>query len=222
MVKRFIGLMLFLLGCGCGTKQIEYHPDLDLTPYERVGVVSFSLKNVKGSIGRLAKQYFIEKISKTQGEIEILALGDLDTVLEAGNQQALDAATIKAIGEHFKVPAMLVGTISASNFMEIAKIDDGNGGGHIAELKIVFTAKLFSTETGEKLWQRSSSRDKKFGMGGLASIGIEDGMPYFVKRNAERFYGEFIRDLVGGVTSKAIIVGGVTSDFRPTFRVLPL
>jgi hypothetical protein len=205
MVKRFIGFVLCLLVCGCGTKEIEYHPNLDLTPYERVGVVSFLLKNVKGSIGKLATQYFIESISKTQGEIEILALGDLDTVLEAVNRQALDAATIKAIGEQFKVPAVLVGTISASNFMEIAEIDDGSGGGHIAELKVVCTAKLFSTETGEKLWQRSSSRDRTFGRGGTASIGIKDGMPYFVEKNAERLYGELIRDLVGGVTSKVII-----------------
>ena len=201
MVKRFIGFMLCLLVCGCGTKEIEYRPNLDLTPYKRVGVVSFTLKNVKGSIGTLATQYFIESISRTQGKIEILALGDLDIVLEAVNRQALDAATIKAIGEQFKVPAVLLGTISASNFMEIAEIDDGSGG-HIAALKVVCTAKLFSTETGERLWQRLSSRDRTFGRGGMASIGIEDGMPYFVKKNAERLYGELIRDLVGGVTSK--------------------
>ena len=191
-----------VLVCGCGTKEIEYRPNLDLTPYERVGVISFTLKNVKGSIGKLATQYFIESISKTQGEIEILALGDLDTVLEAVNRQALDAATIKAVGEQFRVPAVLVGTISASNFMEIAEIDDDSGGGHIAELKIVCTAKLFSTETGERLWQRLSSRDRTFGRGGTASIGIEDGLPYFVEKNAERLYGELIRNLVGGVTSK--------------------
>ena len=202
MVKRFIGFVLCLLVCGCGTKEIEYRPNLDLTPYERVGVISFTLKNVKGSIGKLATQYFIESISKTQGEIEILALGDLDTVLEAVNRQALDAATIKAVGEQFRVPAVLVGTISASNFMEIAEIDDDSGGGHIAELKIVCTAKLFSTETGERLWQRLSSRDRTFGRGGTASIGIEDGLPYFVEKNAERLYGELIRNLVGGVTSK--------------------
>ena len=212
MAKQFVGLVLCLFVCGCGAKGIGLRPKLDLTQYERVGVVSFALENVKGSIGKLSTQYFIEEISNAQTEIQILTLGDLNTVLDAVNQEALDATTIKAIGEHFKVPAIFVGTVSAANLREIAEIYGGSGGGHIAELKVIFTAKLFSTETGERLWQGSKSWHRTFGIGGTASIGIEDGMPYFVERNAERFYGEFVSKQI-----RRLIV-----DFRSTFRVLPL
>lgn len=212
MAKQFIGFVLCLLVCGCGTKGIGFRPKLDLTQYEQVGVVSFTLENVKGSIGKLATQYFREEISNAQSKVQILDLGDLDIVLDAVNQEVLDAATIKAIGAYFKVSAIFVGTISASNLREISSIYGSNGGGHIAECKVVFTTKLFSTKTGDRLWWQSKSWHRTFGMGGTSSIGIEDGMPYFIERYAEKFYGEFVSRQIHRLTA----------DFRSTFRILPL
>ena len=212
MVKRLIGVVLCLLICGCGAKGIGIRPKLDLAQYERVGIVSFTLEHVKGSIGKLATQYFIEEISNSQDKIQILELGDLDTVLEIVNQQALNVTTIKAIGEHYKVSAIFVGTVSAANLREISAIYGGSGGGHIAELKVTFTAKLFSTKTGKRLWRESKSWHRTFGIGGTSSIGMEEGMPYFVDRYAERFYGEFVSRQIHRLTA----------DFRSTFRILPL
>ena len=212
MAKRFIGFVLCLLVCGCGTKGIGFRPKLDLTQYEQVGAVSFTLENVKGSIGKLATQYFIEEISNAQSKVQILELGDLDTVLKTVNQETFDATTIKAIGEHFKVPAIFLGAVSAANLREISSIYGSNGGGHIAELKVTFTAKLFSTKTGNRLWRESKSWYRTFGLGGTSSIGIEDGMPYFIERYAEKFYGEFVSRQIHRLTA----------DFRSTFRVLPL
>lgn len=190
MPKLFLYLMLSLSFWGCRT--ITY-PKSYIVRYPQMGIVSFTLENVQGSISALATHYFIQEISNVQKGIQLRELGDLESVLKAINRETLDLDALKAIGEHFGVFAIFIGSVTASDFKPISYIYAYPG--LTAKLKISISARLLSTETGETLWRKSVNAPKTFGRNGMPMI-EQTNVPYFVERDADKRYGEFVRKLI--------------------------
>src|SRR5207248_4639458 len=70
-------LFLALLVPGCGGRNVLLPPRLDLRPYAKLGLVTFSVENARGSLQRYATEQFAEQVLAAQPGIELLELGSV-------------------------------------------------------------------------------------------------------------------------------------------------
>src|SRR2546426_9444844 len=82
-------LLLILLAAGCGGNKVLVPPRLDLRPYGKLGLVTFTVENAKGSLHQFATERFAEEMLAAQPGIEVLELGPLDSDLDAARAQQL-------------------------------------------------------------------------------------------------------------------------------------
>src|SRR5207253_8265366 len=70
------GLLVLLVvsGCGGGRRSVLVPPRLDLQPYGRLGLVTFTVENAKGSLHEFATARFSEDMLSAQPGIEVLEL----------------------------------------------------------------------------------------------------------------------------------------------------
>ena len=207
MSRKTMGIFLIVfLFFGCGPIVI-IPPEINLIPFERVGMISFSLEDAEGRLGEIATQRFLQDITFHQRGAQIIELGNLDLVLAKIDKPTMDQEAALAIGEHFDVTSFFYGNISVSDVKP--KVDIG---GLMKSMRVqaVFsmsaTARFISTETGATLWTDSvQSKDS------LAYLSMEQGqLPYFDVRDQEETYRELIERLIYTLTR----------DFRPTKRRL--
>src|SRR5437867_8299048 len=85
-------LFLALLVPGCGGRNVLLPPRLDLRPYAKLGLVTFSVENARGSLQRYATEQFAEQVLAAQPGIELLELGSVDTLLQRMGEQDLGPA----------------------------------------------------------------------------------------------------------------------------------
>jgi len=202
MVKRILPLLVLFTFINCGPT-IIVPPEIDLIPYERVGLISFSIENAEGQLGEMATQRFLQEITRHQRGAQVIELGSLDEVLGEINHSTIDQEAISAIGEHFGVTLFFYGEIKVSDVKP--QIDIAGLIQHMrvqATFDISMTARLFSTETGATLWTDSAVRK-----GVLAYMHMgQDMIPYFDLREQEESYRRLTEHLVYDLTR----------DFRPS------
>src|SRR5260370_34639038 len=77
MVLRSSALMLALCAAACGPNRIRIlvPPRLDLKTYGRLGLVTFTVENAKGSLPQLVTDRFDDDALTAQPGIEIFELG---------------------------------------------------------------------------------------------------------------------------------------------------
>jgi hypothetical protein len=204
MIKKFLGLLILFTFISC-RPLVLVPPEIDLLPYERVGLISFSIENARGPLDQMATQRFLQEITHFQRGVQIIELGSLEDVLVEINQASLNQEAVKAIGEHFGVTSFFHGKINVSDVKP--QIDVAGLIRHLrvrATFDISMTARLFSTETGATLWTDSAVR-----RGVLAYMGMgRERIPYFDIRDQEETYRRITEHLVYDLTR----------DFRPTKR----
>ncbi|MDH4218332.1 MAG: hypothetical protein OEY18_05760 [Candidatus Aminicenantes bacterium] len=206
MFKQSLLILIVFTCLSCGPT-ILVPPEIDLIPYERVGLISFSLEDAKGELDKLATQRFLQEITYHQREVRIIELGTLDEVLEKVNKTTLDQETATAIGEHFGVTSFFYGEINVSDVKPQIDISALIRSMRIrASFSISMTARFLSTETGATLWTDSVYRKESIA---YMSMG-KDQIPYFDVRDQEEAYRELIERLIHELTR----------DFRPTKRRL--
>lgn len=204
MIKKILWLLILFTFISC-SPVVLVPPEIDLLPYERVGLISFSIENAKGELDAMATQRFLQEITHFQRGVQIIELGPLEDVLGKINQASLDQEAVKAIGEHFGVTSFFHGKINVSDVKP--QIDIAGLIRHLrvrATFDISMTARLFSTETGATLWTDSADRR---GVLAYMSMGPER-IPYFDIRDQEEAYRRITEHLVYDLTR----------DFRPTKR----
>ena len=201
MFKKSLSILVFFIFIACGTV-IMIPPEIDLSPQERIGLISFSIENAKGNLDEMATQRFLQVITSYQS-VQVIELGSLDEVLGKIKKRTLGPDTVKAIGEHFDVNSFFYGKINVSDVKPMIDI-----GALIRRLQvrasfnISMTARLFSTETGATLWTNSADTE-----GTLAYMSMgEDRVPYFDVRDEEDTYKRLTEHLVWDLTR----------EFRPT------
>jgi len=204
--KALLVLIIMFLFFGCGPV-VLIPPEIDLIPFERVGLISFSLENAAGRIDEIATQRFLQEITFYQRGAQIIELGTLDDVLAKINKSAIDQEAASAIGEQFGVTSFFYGNVSVSDVKPQIDISMLIKSMRVqAVFSISATARFLSTETGATLWTDSVQRSDS-----LAYLSMEQGqIPYFDVRDQETTYRELIERLIHALTR----------DFRPTKRRL--
>lgn len=196
-------LVLSAAACGGGTPlhNVLLPPQMDLTQYGHVGLVTFTTENAKGKLAALATGKFEEYVLGAQHGIEVLELGAPEPLLQRVGAMDLGPAAAQALAtDSNPVPAVFFGHLKVSNVKPSGGL---LGITHLeGTVTVEMTVALLSTKTGGTLWRSSSTRSEK--VGGVSIVG---GVPYFSAEDPNDAYGHLINALVYDVTY----------DFRSTW-----
>jgi hypothetical protein len=180
---------------GCSSKYVWVAPRLDLQPHSPVGLVTFTIENAQGALHTVATQRFAEAAFAGQEGIEILELGDAESVLAAVGEPELGPRAAQRIGAEYEVPAVFVGHLVVSDVTPRGVLPPF-GGPHVeATVSVELTVRLLSTRTGGTLWSRSAKATERVG-----EVGLVGGRPYFGAEDPDEAYGRLVEHLVAVVT----------------------
>jgi hypothetical protein len=202
MLKKSLLIFILFMIIACGPK-VLIPPEIDLLPYENIGIISFSVENAEGQLDEMATQRFLQEITRSQRGVQVIELGPLDEVLGKINKTNLDHEAMRAIGEYFGVASFFHGKIKISDVkpdVDIAALIKSLS--VRASFNISMTARLFSTETGATLWTDSVLRKES-----LANMSMgQNKIPYFDVKDQDETHKRLIE----------YMVYELTRDFRPT------
>ena len=199
-------LVFALLGLGCGSNKVLVPPQLDLHPYGRLAIVTFTVENAKGSLHQLATERFAEAVLAAQPGIEILELGPQDTLLRRVGEPTLGVAAAQELGRQRHVAAVFAGHLKITNPQPSGGIA-GLATPHLeATVRADLSVRLLSTESGGTVWRSSAWATRKVGQ-----VQIVNGQVDFMARDPAKEYGPMVDRLVELVTE----------DLRSTWEKAP-
>src|SRR2546429_7294442 len=108
-------LLLVATGCGGGRRSVLVPPRLDLQPYGRLGLVTFTVENAKGSLHEFATERFAEDMLAAQPGTEVLGLGTQDSLLQRVGEKELGIAAAQELGKQREVGAVFAGHLKVTN-----------------------------------------------------------------------------------------------------------
>jgi len=188
-------LLLALVVCGCSSHRVLVPPRLDLRQYGRIGLITFSAENAKGSLPQYATDRFSEEILAAQPGIEVLELGSADTLLARVGEKEPGIATVQELGKQRDVGVVFAGRLKVSN-------PNASGGlaglltPHLeATVRVDLTVRLLSAKSGATLWRSSAWATEKVGQ-----VALVDGQVEFSARDPKGAYGRLVNRLIGLVT----------------------
>lgn len=184
-----------LLLAGCGGHKVLVPPRLDLRPYAKLGLVTFTVENAKGSLHRYATERFAEQVLAAQPGIEVLELGTVDTLLQRVGEKEVGIAAAQAVGRQRNVGAVFAGHL---------KVTNPRASGGIAELvtphleatvRVDLTVRLLSTQSGGTVWRSSAWATERVGQ-----VSLVGGQLDFAAKDPKEAYGRMVGRLVSLVT----------------------
>jgi hypothetical protein len=174
-------------------------PVLDVTPYGRVGLVTFTAENAKGDLNTVATEYFAEEVLAAQ-QIELMELGPVEELLVQLGMDRLDMDAFHAIGEAYDVPAVFVGDLDVSNVQPRASLAALR---FEATVTVQAAVRLVSTESGGSIWRESARVTDRVG-----HLSLTGGIPDFSAEDPREAYGPVVE----------VLAHELTWDLRPTWR----
>ena len=185
----------------CSSKYAAVPARLDLVPYGRIAIVTFSSEQPNRAMSSLATQRFAEALLSSQQGVELLELQVSDSSLKGLNPDADAAAIAKLLGKDKDVPAVFLGSLKVSGVKPKGHI--GLSGMNVrAAVSAELTVRLLSTRTGGTVWRSSSAAN-----GTVGRLALNDKLPSIAMRDKEEAYSEVVGQLVTDVTR----------DLRPTW-----
>lgn len=185
----------------CSSKYAAVPARLDLAPYGRIAIVTFSAQQPNEAMSSLATQRFAEALLSSQQGVELLELQVSDSSLKGLNPDADAAAIARLLGKDKDIPAVFVGSLRVSGVKPKGHI--GLSGMNVrAAVSAELTVRLLSTRTGGTVWRSSSAAN-----GTVGRLALNDRLPSIAMRDKEEAYGEVVGQLVTDVTR----------DLRPTW-----
>ena len=173
MSYRFIGRLLpvvlliwsvgFTISCS-KTVRVYYPPHVDLSRYERLGIIDFN-DNADPSVSSYATQQFQSQVHFAQAGIPILQLGTEKEVLSRINVNRLDFEAFQKIGREYNVAAVFYGSVLYSDIetdVRLKSLRDLNANVN-ATLHANMSAQLYETDGGATVWSDSVSWQRKLG-----------------------------------------------------------
>ncbi len=185
----------------CASKYSQIPARLDLAPYGRVAIVTFTADQPNSTLSAMATQRFAEVLLASQAGIELLELGVADSSLRALAERGDGTALAQALGRDKDVPAVFIGQIKMSGVKPRGHLD-ASGINMNASVSAELTVRLLSTRTGGTVWRSSSVAN-----GTVGRVDISRRLPSVAIRDKEETYGEVVGQLVTDVTR----------DLRPTW-----
>jgi len=199
--RRLIALLFIAAfsALGCASKRVLVAPFLDVTPYGRVGLVTFTAENAKGELNTLATEYFAEQVLAAQA-IELLELGEQGQLLAELGMNRMDVEALRAIGEAYDVPAVFLGDLNVSGVEPRASLSALRVE---ATITVQGAVRLVSTESGGSIWRESARISDRVG-----HLTLTGGIPDFSAEDPRKAYGPLVEALAYQLTM----------DVRPTWR----
>lgn len=183
MISRSAVLVLALCAAGCAANRVRVPPRLDLKPYGKIGLVTFTVENAKGSLHQLATDRFEEEVLAAQPGIEILELGPADS--------ALDAARAQQLGKQRGVAAVYAGHLRVTNPTASGGIA-GLLTPHLeATIRVDLSVRLLSTQSGATVWRSSAWATQKVG-----EVSLAGGQLIFGAQDPKAAYGALVNRLI--------------------------
>jgi len=185
----------------CASKYARVPARLDLAPYGRIALVTFSADQANRPLSTMATQRFAEALLQSQIGVELLELGAGDSSLMDIAARGDAAALAKALGKDKDVPAVFVGQLTMSKVKPQGRIS-ASGVNLRAGVNAELTVQLLSTKTGGTMWRSSAAAN-----GTLGRVAISDQLPSVSVRDRDDTYAAVVRQLIADVTR----------DLRPTW-----
>ena len=186
----------------CGAHYAQVPARLDLEPYGRVAVVTFSTEQANKELSTLATQRFAEALLASQSGVELLELSSADTALQSLAAAGDASALAQALGREKHIPAVFLGQLKVSGVKPRGLVSVAGGLNVRASVSAELTVRLVSTSTGGTMWRSSSVAN-----GTVGRLAMAGQLPSVAVRDPNEAYGEVVGNLVREVTR----------DLRPTW-----
>jgi hypothetical protein len=200
-MQHALALCGVLILSACASKYAQVPARLDLAPYGRIALVTFSADQANRPLSKIATQRFAEALLQSQTGVELLELGAADSSLMDIAARGDAAALAKALGKDKDVPAVFVGQLTMSKVKPQGRIS-ASGVNLRAGVNAELTVQLLSTKTGGTMWRSSAAAN-----GTLGRVAISDQLPSVSVRDRDDTYAAVVRQLIADVTR----------DLRPTW-----
>jgi hypothetical protein len=185
----------------CSSKYAAIPARLDLAPYGRIAVVTFSTDQSNSVMSTLATQRFAEALLASQTGIELLEFDAADSTFKGLSANADGVALAQALGRERNIPAVFIGQLKVSGVKPRGNLSV-SGMNVRAAVSAELTVRLLSTKTGGTVWRSSSAAN-----GTVGRLALSGSLPSIAMRDKEEAYGEVVGQLVSDVTR----------DMRPTW-----
>jgi hypothetical protein len=185
----------------CSSKYAAVPARLDLAPYGRIAVVTFSTDQSNSVMSTLATQRFSEALLASQTGIELLEFDAADSTFKGLSANADGVALAQALGRERNIPAVFIGQLKVSGVKPRGNLSV-SGMNVRAAVSAELTVRLLSTKTGGTVWRSSSAAN-----GTVGRLALSGSLPSIAMRDKEEAYGEVV----------GLLVSDVTRDMRPTW-----
>ena len=187
--------LIAVAGLACASRRVLVPARMDLHPYGKIGLVTFSVENAKGNLHEFATERFAENVLSAQPGIEILELGNIDTLMQRVGERELGPLTAQELGKQRGVAAVFAGHLKVTNPTASGGIA-GLVTPHLeATVRTDLTVRLLSTQSGGTVWRSSAWATQR--VGGVSIVG---GQLNFGARDPKTAYGPMVNTIVNIVT----------------------
>jgi len=197
-MRKLNGVVLALIavaGLACAAKRVLVPARMDLHPYGKIGLVVFSVENAKGNLHQFATERFAENVLEAQPGIEILELGNIDTLMDRVGEREVGPLTAQELGRQRGVAAVFAGHLKVTNPTASGGIA-GLMTPHLeATVRTDLSVRLLSTQSGGTVWRSSAWATQR--VGGVSIVG---GQINFGASDPKTAYGPMVNTIVNIVT----------------------
>ncbi len=188
-------ILILVSGLACAAKRVLVPARMDLHPYGKLGLVTFSVENAKGNLHQFATERFAENVLAAQPGIEILELGNIDTLMQRVGEREVGILTAQELGRRHGVAAVFAGHLKITNPTPSGGIA-GILTPHLeATIRTDLTVRLLSAQSGGTVWRSSAWATEK--VGGISIVG---GDVVFGAKDPKTAYGPMVNTIVNIVT----------------------
>ena len=197
-----LALGMAMLVAGCSSSYVTVPPRMDLQPYGRVALVTFTADDPSSPLQARATERFVERMLENQYGVEILELDGRAPELGGLDPRTDPAGLARALGAKRKeFPAVFVGHIALSEVEPSGGIAGVGDFRLRASVSADLRVQLVSTSTGGTLWRGSGRAERTVG-----SMDMSGGRPTVAVRDVDEVWDEVVNEMVWQATW----------DFRPT------
>ncbi len=209
-------LIVFVYTTGCSStpspkkEKVMVPPIVDLREFGTVGVIEFA-SNAEGNVPQYVTQQFMQTVQTAQPGVRLLELGREAQVLKAVGHAQLNFEAIRAIGQKYKVDALIYGNFMVSDIkpkVQFSSVYTAMRAQAYVEGKL--NNKVWETASGATVWTHlASGREpvaklslmkngpisvgvtdpkEKYGklVAGLVAVNTNDFWPSYVYRTASK------------------------------------
>lgn len=184
----------------CSARYAQVPARVDLVPYGRVALITFTADQSNAAMSTLATQRFAEAVLASQSGIELLELSSTDSTLRALGPNPDAIILAQALGKAKDAQAVFVGTLAVSGAKPQGHLST-SGMNVRTSVSAELTVRLISTSSGGTVWRSSAAAE-----GTVGQFTVANRLPTIAVRDQREAYGEVVDRLVADLTR----------DFRPT------